>query len=316
MGEPREVARGGEGYPERLASLKRPPHRVFLEGPWDHAGPVVAVVGSRDANGDGLDVARSLARGLARAGAAVISGLAHGIDAAAHEGALDAGGASGAVLGTPLDRVYPPRHAALQRRLAGSLGLLSELAPGTAPTRGTFASRNRLLAAMADAVVVVQGRKGSGSLLTAAAARSLGRPVGAIPWDPRERLAVAPLSLLRAGTASLVRDEDDVLELIARASGGGGLPWRPGAGPDSGSARPATGSRPSSRSGADLGPPLSGAEARLFAALRRHPEPLENAAARCGLSPPEAGAAMVVLELAGRAERVAGGLVRRLRDGG
>lgn len=314
MGAPREVARGGEGYPERLASLVRPPHRVFLEGPWVHAGPVVAIVGSREANGDGLDMARFLASRLALAGAAVISGLAHGIDAAAHEGALGAGGMSGAVLGTPLDRVYPPRHAALQRRLAGSLGLLSELAPGTPTTKGTFATRNRLLAAMADAVVIVQGRERSGSLLTAAAARSLGRPVGAIPWDPREPLAEAPLSLLWNGTASVVRHADDVLELIERAAGGACAP------PSRDTVRT---SRPvrrpkgfEFRSNRELDLPLSGAEARLYGALRRHAEPLEDAAARCGLSLPVAGAALVVLELAGRAERVAGGLVRRRRGGG
>ncbi|HEU4724702.1 MAG TPA: DNA-processing protein DprA, partial [Candidatus Eisenbacteria bacterium] len=167
MGTPREVARGDEGYPERLESLARPPRHVYLEGPWTHDGPFVAIVGSRHADGDGLDIARSLAAELAREGAAVISGLALGIDAAAHEGALDAGGKSGAVLGTPLDRVHPRRHATLQRRLAASLGILSELAPGTAATKGTFVSRNRLVAALADVVIVVQGRAKSGALLTA-----------------------------------------------------------------------------------------------------------------------------------------------------
>ncbi len=309
MGAPREVARGGEGYPERLESLERPPHRIFLEGPWVHEGPVVAIVGSRGANGDGLDMAHSLARELTRSGAAVISGLARGIDAAAHEGALDAGGVSGAVLGTPLNRVYPRQHAALQRRLAGSLGLLSELAPGTSPFPGAFAIRNRLLAAMADAIVVVQGREGSGSLLTAEAARLLGRPVGAIPWDPREQLAEAPLSLIRQGTAWLVRDADDVLEMISRAAGGEASPPAPGAPRHSENRRKTRRSRSPRHSPFAL--PLSGTEGTLLAALRRHAEPLEIAAARCGLPLPEAGAAFIVLELAGRVERAEGGLVRR-----
>lgn len=312
MGAPREVARGGEGYPERLESLERPPRRIFLEGHWLHEGPVVAIVGSRDANGDGLDMAHSLARGLARSGAAVISGLARGIDAAAHEGALDAGGVSGAVLGTPLDKVYPRRHAALQRRLAGSLGLLSELAPGTSAYPGTFAIRNRLLAAMADAVVVVQGREGSGSLLTAEAARLLGRPVGAIPWDPREQLAEAPLSLIRQGTARLVRDAGDVLELISRAAGGEPLTPAPVARRAPAGRGKTRGSRAPRQFSFAL--PLSGTEATLLAALRRYAEPLEIAAARCGLPLPEAGAAFIVLELAGRAERAEGGLVRRARE--
>ncbi|MEK7317370.1 MAG: DNA-processing protein DprA, partial [Candidatus Eisenbacteria bacterium] len=268
MGTPREVARGGKGYPERLESLERPPHRIFLEGPWVHDGPVVAIVGSRDANGDGLDTARLLASELVRSGAAVISGLARGIDAAAHEGALDAGGMSGAVLGTPLDRVYPRRHAVLQRRLAGSLGLLSELAPGTSAFPGAFAIRNRLLAAMADAIVVVQGRAHSGSLLTAEAARSLGRPVGAIPWDPREKQAAAPLSLLWQGTASLVRDAKDVLELIERAAG----KKPPAPAPIARRAPAGRGKPRGSRSPrrAPLALPLSGAEGTLLAALRRY----------------------------------------------
>lgn len=310
MGAPREVARGDEGYPERLMSLSRPPERVYLEGPWIHAGPIVAVVGSRHANGDGLDFARNLAAELAHAGAAVISGLALGVDAAAHEGALDAGGVSGAVLGTPLDRVYPRRHAPLQRRLAHSLGLLSELALGTASTPGTFVSRNRLVAALADVVIVVQGREQSGALLTADFARGLGRPIGAVPWDPREELAAAPLSLLVAGHAAVVRHADDVLDLIDRAAGR--TPPSP--------AKPRAARVPrrtaaslqgrASRRGLALDLFAGESEAKLLRSLRRFAEPLETAAARSGLSVAEAGAALILLELAGRAKRIDGGLVR------
>jgi len=302
----RELARGDEGYPDRLAALDRPPGRVFLEGPWDETEPVVAIVGSRDANGDGLDLTVSLASDLARAGVAVISGLARGIDAAAHRGALDAGGRSGAILGTPLDRVYPRGHRTLQRRLAGSLGLLTEFAPGSPVTPGTFATRNRLLAAMADAVIVVQGREESGSLLTAAAARHLGRPVGAIPWDPREELGAAPFGLIRAGKATLVRDARDVVDLLPAAARAK-LPSASGWCDD-----PHRGARPEHPRRPDTSK-LSKQEAALFAALRQRAEPLEIAAARSGLSIPEACAALVTLELLGDAERAAGGTVRRRR---
>jgi len=301
---PREVARDGEGYPARLSSLERPPERVFLEGPWDETEPVVAIVGSRDADGDGLDLTRDMASQLARAGVAVISGLARGIDAAAHRGALDAGGRSGAVLGTSLDRVYPRAHAALQQRLAGSLGLLTELPPRSRSTRGTFASRNRLLAAMADVVVVVQGREASGTLLTADAARRLRRPLGAVPWDPREPLGHAPLALVHDGQATLVRHARDVADLLPPELQS--LVWY-GAFEGPGDTE-TTGSR-----GRRADSNLSTVEAALLAALRRRPEPLETAAARSGLSIAEAGAALVTLELLGDAERGAGGTVRRAR---
>ncbi|HKW51212.1 MAG TPA: DNA-processing protein DprA, partial [Candidatus Eisenbacteria bacterium] len=185
--------------PAGLSSLAGGPRVVFLAGPWSHPGPLVAVVGARDASDDGCDVAFGLARSLAEQGVAVVSGLARGIDAAAHRGALEAGGKSGAVLGTGLERVYPKEHGALQRALAGSLGLLSALLPGSHPTRNTFASRNRILAAISAAVVVVQGRERSGALLTATAARQLCRPLGAMPWDSRDPLGAAPHALIRAG---------------------------------------------------------------------------------------------------------------------
>jgi DNA processing protein len=263
---------------------------------------MVAIVGARDATGDGLDLTYELAAALAERGVAVISGLARGIDAAAHRGALAAGGRTGAILGTPLAGVYPPEHEALQREVAGSLGLLSEIAPGAAATRSTFASRNRLLAAVSDAVVVAQGRAGSGALLTVAAARALGRPVGAVPWDPREPLAEAPLALLRAGRASLIRHADDVLALLP---------------PFTGSA-PADAEQCAPKGAGDLFPdegaePVEGPEGLLLAALRRRAEPLDLAARRAGLSIAEAGAALVALELRGRAERLAGGTVRRAR---
>lgn len=292
----RAVSRDDSDYPPRLRSLAHPPDVLFLSGPWDAFGPVIALVGARDATEDGRDLARSLAGELALGGAAVVSGLARGIDAAAHEGALRQGGRTGAVLGTGVERCYPRDHEALQAALRRSLGLMSEVVPGDPPRRSTFASRNRLLAALADAVVIVQGRESSGALLTVEAARSLGRPVGAVPGDPRDPLSAAPHALIRSGRATLVRDAADVLALCGRDA-----------------ALPATAPRDAAPAAAPSPPPRSGSAARVLAALRRRAEPLDDVAERAGLTTAAAAAALVSLELQGLARRDPGGGYRRAR---
>ncbi len=289
-----------DGYPARLLRLSSPPRRLHLAGPWDHVGPIVAIVGSREANDDGLDFAESLAAGLAAANVAIVSGLAAGIDAAAHRGALNAGGRSGAVLGTGLDRCYPAEHATLQEELRASLGLMSELPPGSSERRGTFAARNRIVAALADAVVVVQGRKDSGALITAADAKKIGVPLGAVPWDPRDELSQAPNALIRKG-AVLIRNARDVLALAGA--------WSPAVAASLAAAAPAR----RRRSAPSPAAPLPGVEARAFAELRRRPQSLDRVAERAGLSAAAAGAALVALELAGLARREPGGLFRRSR---
>ena len=267
---------------------------MFLDGRWDHQGLIVAIVGTRNASDDGWDVAYQLARDLAERGAAILSGLARGIDAAAHRGALDVGGVSGAVLGTPLDTVYPPEHASLQQRLRDSLGLMSELKSGDSTRRNTFAARNRMLAAMAHAVIVVQGRAGSGALITADEAWKLKRPVGAIPWDSRDPVGEAPHGLIRSGRAMLVRDADDVLGLV-----------HPGT---KNEARPAR----SRRTPIDPAS-LSSHERILYEALRDIPLPLDQLTARAGLGAADLGTALVALELQGLAVRVPGGSAKRAR---
>jgi DNA processing protein len=161
---------------------------------------------------------------------------------------------------------------------------------------------------MADAIVVVQGRARSGALLTAREGFALGRPVGAVPWDCRDPLGEAPHALIRAGRATLVRHAGDILDLLhppTRAARGGA-----GAREDGDPLRPAP-------EEADLGADarLDPAEAALLAALRRHPQPLDHAAARAGLPAATAAAALVTLELRGLAESGPGGLVRRARRG-
>ncbi len=286
---------GDDGYPGRLRLLSTRPDPVYLLGPWEHPGPHVAVVGARDATDDGRDVARMLSRGLAERGAAVLSGLARGIDAAAHEGALEAGGVSGAVLGTSLDQTYPPEHEALQSKVSRSLGLMTEMPSGSSATRVTFAKRNRILAALADVVVVVQGGQDSGSLITAKAAIRLKKPVAAVPWDCREPLAAIPHMLIRKGMATLVTSADDVLRLIGRKE----------------SVSPAQ-SRVPRASKIDVSK-LTPHEAALYLALREHPRSLDDLALAASLTAPELGIALVTLELAGLASRMPGGLARKLR---
>jgi len=283
-------------YPARLRDLSDPPDPVFLRGPWDHDGPVVAIVGSRSALADGQEMARRFAADLAREGVAIVSGLAEGIDSAAHLGALEAGGRTGAVLGTPLNRCFPRSNDLLQARVAESLGLLSELPPVSHGTRGTFPRRNRLIAALAHAVVVVQGQERSGSLHTVAAAERIGRPVGAVPWHADEPFGAAPHGLIRERRAVLVRDAGDVLALIGEAPSRRFLAAR---------AARAVGKRPT----AD-----NGIEQRVLAGLSRRAEPLDVVAARASLGAAETIVALLALELAGLARREPGGRFRLSRS--
>jgi len=292
-----------DAYPSKLRDLRDPPAEIFLAGAWLAARPSVAIVGSRSADPDGCHLARHLAGSLASEGVVILSGLARGIDASAHEGALDAGGLSGAVLGTGLDEVYPRDHASLQERLRDSLGLMTERRSGSPPTRGAFVTRNRILAALAGAVVIVQGGDGSGAGHTAAYARELGRPVGAIPWDVFDRLGTLPNDLIRRGHATLVRHAEDVLALL-EGEAAGGAPGRRGS--------PARGSSSRKASPRDVAA-LSPRESCLLAKLGARAVPLEDVAHRAGLSIAEAGAALSLLELLGLARREPGGAVRRVR---
>lgn len=177
-------------YPPALAATDPRPAVLYRAG--DAAaflGPAVAIVGTRRATGYGRSVAAEIADELARAGVTVVSGLAIGIDGEAHSAALEAGGRTVAVLPSPLDRVYPPRHRELAARLVkGGGALISEVAPGNAVGRPDFARRNRIIAGLAQAVVVVEAPDRSGALLTAAAAIQLGRELHAVP-GPIDSLA-------------------------------------------------------------------------------------------------------------------------------
>jgi DNA processing protein len=172
----------------------------------------VTVVGARRASTYGREVARELSRELAATGMIVVSGLAFGIDACAHRGALDAG-LTVAVLGCGADLAYPAAHRSLWRRIGENGLVLSELPPGCSAWRWTFPARNRIMAALSGMTVVVEAAERSGSLITADLAADLGRDLGAVPGPVGSRLSAAPNSLL-AGGACLVRDAQDVLDAM------------------------------------------------------------------------------------------------------
>lgn len=261
-------------YPAGLRELRDPPRVLFVRGSLPARGDAVAVVGSRAASPYGIARAEALAADLARLGHVVVSGLARGIDAAAHRGALAAGGASVAVLPGGLDAVTPRHHAALAESLCARGGLASERAGGPPPFPSTFLERNRIIAALAAATVVVEAAVRSGALATAAAARRLGRPVLAVPGDVDRETCRGTHALLRAG-AGLCECAGDVLRALDGPAGG------------------------------------AAPQGRLRAALRPTPRTADELAAAAGLAVEETLALLLELEWAGVAEALPGQRWRR-----
>lgn len=206
------VAIDDEHYPPLLREIHDPPALLYVLGdPALLLTPQLAVVGSRCATSAGLRLARDLSGQLSAVGLLVGSGLALGIDTAAHEGALQSGGRTVAVMATGIDQVYPHRNRALARRIGAAGCLVSEFPPGTPPRRHHFPKRNRIISGMALGVVVVEAALPSGSLITAGAALEQGREVFALPWSPLHEGGLGCLQLLRDG-AKMVRAVDDILE--------------------------------------------------------------------------------------------------------
>jgi DNA processing protein len=204
-----------EGFPPLLRDAADPPPALFAKGsPLPEDRLAVAVVGARRATPWGVGFAGRLARELAGAGFTVVSGLARGIDAAAHRGALDGGGRTFAVLGSGLDRIYPVEHQRLAETIALRGAVMTELPLGTPPLARHFPERNRLIAGMTWATVVVEAARGSGSLITAGLALDAGRLVFAVPGLPGEPNAEGTNALIRAG-AHCCRGSEDVLEDLA-----------------------------------------------------------------------------------------------------
>ena len=278
-----QIARGEMGYPSRLLALSDAPAVLWVRGcvPAEHAR-AVAVVGARAASGAGCARARVLARELASKGIVIISGGAFGIDAASHEGALAAAAApTFAVFGCGVDVTYPDRHGPLFARIAATGGLLSEYALGTPPRAGQFPARNRIIAALGDAVIVVEAAHRSGALITASLARSLGRPVLAVPGSSGTD------RLLQRGQAWPVNSAADVEETLA-------------------------GRRPAPS--VEAVPP-AGAVGLLLAALREGASTPAVLSRKTGLPLPTVMAALVEAELDGWLCRIPGNQYEVIRRG-
>ncbi|UCE86492.1 MAG: DNA-processing protein DprA, partial [Deltaproteobacteria bacterium] len=260
-------------YPARLARLGDAPPVLFVRGsPAALASDAVALVGARAASAHGLAAARELARALVRAGLVVVSGLARGVDAASHQGALEAGGRTVAVQACGPDLVYPSRHRPLASRIAGSGAVVTELAPGTPPLPRHFPFRNRIISALARAVVVVEARERSGSLITARHALDQGAEVLAVPGPISVASCRGSNRLLRDGAAPVL-DASDVLAAL-------GLP--PPAASTTGEGR-AKEDAPRHRS--------------ILLAIEREPASRDELARRLRLSPAECARVLVELEL-------------------
>jgi DNA processing protein len=215
----RFLARSDARFPPLLAAIHDPPAGLFVRGGADAellSRAAVAIVGARACSGYGAGVARLLGRELASAGLVVVSGLARGVDGEAHRGALEAGaggGATVAVLGCGIDRIYPAAHVRLGGEIAERGLVVSEYAPGVPPAPWRFPARNRIVAGLAAVTIVVEAREGSGALITADFALEEGREVLAVPGEITSALAAGSNGLLRLGATPLTRTED-VLELF------------------------------------------------------------------------------------------------------
>ena len=304
------ITLGDARYPASLLATEDPPLLLYVAGPAQAftradalfpAQRALAMVGSRQPSAQGLIDARRFAHDLCLAGLCIVSGMALGIDGAAHEGALqaaqsagatagDAGLATIAVWGTGLDQPYPRRHAALAQRIARAGLLVSEYPLGTPPLAAHFPQRNRIISGLAQGTLVVEAALASGSLITARLAAEQGREVFAIPGSIHAPQSHGCHALLRQG-AKLVETAQDVLEELQ------------------GLAPPATAAKPAAS------PPAASVESELLAALGFDPLGLDELVARTGWSAAQLQAALLELELAGRVARLPGGMFQRLERG-
>jgi DNA processing protein len=273
-------------YPEYLRHIVGAPLILYVKG---HAGLLpqrsVAVVGSRNASRQGVLNAGHMALALSDAGVTIVSGLALGIDAAAHAGGLDGPGGTIAVLGTGIDRIYPARNGALARRIAEEGCLVSEYALGTPPSRDNFPRRNRIISGLARGVLVVEAAAKSGSLITARLAASQGRDVYAVPGSIHATLSKGCHQLIREG-ARLVESAADVLSAMQMLADG--------------------------QTGARAAPDDSFVDL-VLGAMGEDPVQAEVLALHLGQPAGELQGQLLALELAGLLERLPGGMFQRLR---
>lgn len=283
-----------KNYPWRLLEIPDPPPVLYYQG--DLAcldGPVIAIVGRRRASPRGLGWAKRLGRELGAAGLTVVSGLALGIDAAAHTGALETG-KTVAVLGAGLDDIYPKQHRQLAQDICLRGALLTSFPPGTPPLRGNFPARNRIISGLSVGVIVVEAGERSGSLITASMALDQNRDVYAIPGDPRDLGAAGPNRLIQDG-AKLIRQAEDVLDEM-RLSNQLPLPME---------------FPMKSQAKGKAHAPLEGVLGQLLRCLDE-PLHLDDIALRTQLPMASINSALMHLELAGLVEELAKGVFQRV----
>jgi len=270
-------------YPAQLRELADAPAWLYVKGdPAWLARPMLAIVGSRHATPQGLRDARAFAEVLSEAGLTIVSGLALGVDAAAHEGGLAGLASSVAVVGTGLDRVYPARNRELAHRLAGGGAIVSEFPIGTAPKRGHFPRRNRLISGLSVGVLVVEAALQSGSLITARLAGEQGRDVFAIPGSIHSSLSKGCHRLIKQG-AKLVESASDILEELGRRLPSASPAVAPAANPD-----------------------------ELLEMLAGGPLSPDQLADRLGLTVETLSVRLLAAEMDGQVARMPGGLYQRL----
>ena len=292
-------------YPDAFRTLPDSPFLLFAAGNLELLARVgLGIVGTRQPTPYGRSTAAALSEGVARAGYTVVSGMAKGIDAAAHAAALDAGGGTVGVLGQGIDRVYPAENRALFRRVRAEGLLISELPPGEMPRAGNFPRRNRLIAALSCGVVVVEMGQRSGAQHTVNFALEQGKEVFAVPGPIGSAASAGTNQLLKDG-ARLVTSVSDILEELEGVgwNGSGALPQ----------VTKTRGSTPSAASQTAVAPPpdLSPDEAVVFAALSGEPRHVDELAAECGLSSGSVLAALLGLELREVVEALPGKHFRR-----
>lgn len=301
-------------YPRVLLEMSDPPLLLYLQGRTDLLShpQCLAVVGSRNPTPQGELTAHDMSRALAAAGVCIVSGMALGVDGAAHSGALDAAGATIAVVGTGLDRVYPRRHLALAHRIAQTGLLVSEFALGSSPAPANFPKRNRIIAGLSQGTLVVEAALASGSLITARLAAEMGREVFAIPGSIHAPQAKGCHALIRQG-AKLVETAQDVLEdmrMLASAApvqSRQAVPAEPPALGASDASAPLT-----DQDGEAVPAGVCGPQASLLAQMGYHPLSLDALQARTGHAAADLQAWLMELELDGHIARVPGGLFQRL----
>lgn len=280
------VTLGDTDYPQLLLEITDPPPLLYVKGRRELLNrPALAIVGSRNATAQGLANAEDLARALSDAGITIVSGLAHGIDAAAHRGGLAGAAGSVAVVGTGLDVVYPARNRALAHQLAEHGALVSEFALGTPALGSNFPRRNRVISGMSRGCLVVEAALQSGSLITARLANEQGREVFALPGSIHSPLAKGCHVLIKQG-AKLVDSAHDILDELNLAAAPSLAHAVPGLEPDA---------------------------AQLLDHLGHAPLGLDSLCARAGLGADAVSALLLKLELLGLVENLPGGLYQRVR---